>query len=428
LRGARIVDPSSNMNRITDLLIVKGVIQEIGKWTQDASDIRIVDGTGKTVVPGFFDMHVHLREPGREDEETIASGCRAAAAGGFTEIACMPNTQPPIDNRSQVEFILERASDGPVQVHPVACITRAQAGEELTEMGELVQAGAVGFSDDGKPVERAVLMRRALEYAGMFRKPIIEHCEDRTLSENGVMHEGWVATALGMRGIPSVAEDVLVARDLLIAEYTKGLLHIAHVSTGGSVRLIREAKARGVRVTAETCPHYMVLTDEAVRGFDTNTKMNPPLRTLDDQNALIEGLKDGTIDAIATDHAPHAVQEKETEFDAAPFGILGLETAVGLMLTHLVRSKRLSLEDLIHKMSIQPRKILNLPEVHIQKGADADLTILDTEYTWKVDANRFESQSRNSPFHGWELVGTSVGIVHRHFFYNKPEVMWNVRT
>ncbi len=428
LRGVRILDPSTRTNRTADLLIVKGVIQEIGKWTLDASDIRVVDGTGKTVVPGFFDMHVHLREPGREDEETVDSGCRAAAAGGFTEIACMPNTQPPIDNRSQVEFILERASNGPVQVHPVACVTIAQAGETLTEMGELVQAGAVGFSDDGKSLEKAVLMRRALEYAGMFRKPVIEHCEDRTLSENGVVNEGWIATSLGLRGIPSIAEDVLVARDLLIAEYTKGLLHIAHVSTRGSVRLIREAKARGVRVTAETCPHYLVLTDEAVHGFDTNTKMNPPLRTLEDQKALLEGLKDGTIDAIATDHAPHAVQEKETEFDVAPFGILGLETAVGLMLTHLVHSKELLLEDLVYKMSILPRKILDLPEVHIQKGADANLTILDTEARWKVDVNRFESKSRNSPFHGRELVGTSVGIVHRHFIYIKPEAMWNIRT
>lgn len=414
LQGGRVLDPASKVDRIADVFIADGQITQIGKMEQDLSDIHTVDCRGKVIVPGFMDMHVHLREPGREDEETISSGCRAAASGGFTEIACMPNTQPPIDSRGQVEYVLERASREPVQVHPVACITRGQAGEELTDMGELVQAGAVGFSDDGKPVEKAGMIRRALEYAGMFGKPVIEHCEDPTLSENGVMNEGWVSTALGMRGIPSIAEEVIVARDLLIAEYTRGHLHIAHVSTRGSVSLIREAKARGVRVTAETCPHYLVLTDEAVRSFDTQMKMNPPLRTEEDRKALIAGLKDGTLDVISSDHAPHAVHEKETEFDAAAFGILGLETALGLVLTHLVRKKLLSLEELVYKMSIRPREIFRLPEVRIQNGKSANLTILDLQFKWNVDVEGFKSISRNSPFHGWELFGISSGVYHRN--------------
>jgi dihydroorotase len=417
LAGARVVDPLSRLDAAADIFIADGTIQKIGPFGNDTAGIQVVDCSGKTVIPGLLDMHVHLREPGREDEETVETGCLAAAAGGFTEIACMPNTNPPLDSRSQVEFILERAAAGPVGVHPVACITRGQAGEELTEMSELVGAGVVGFSDDGKPIEKASVLRRALEYAGMFGKPIIEHCEDRTLSENGVMHEGWTSTRLGMRGIPSISEEVAVARDLTVAEYTQGPLHIAHVSTEGSVRLIREAKARGVRVTAETCPHYLVLTDEAVLDFDTNTKMNPPLRTEKDRLALIDGLRDGTLDAISTDHAPHAAQEKETEFDAAPFGIIGLETAVGLALSKLVRTRALTLENLIDKLSVQPRKIFRLPEIRIREGAPANLTVLDTECRWKVDVNGFESKSRNSPFHGWELIGKSVGIVHRRTFF-----------
>jgi dihydroorotase len=413
IRGARVFDPSVRLDRTADLFVAGGVLKKIGPFDQDTSDIRVVDAGGKLVIPGLFDMHVHLREPGREDEETVASGCRAAAAGGFTEIACMPNTHPPIDGRSQVEFILDRASGQPVRVHPVACITRGQNGEELTEMGELVQAGAVAFSDDGKSVEKAVLLRRALEYAGMFGKPVIEHCEDRTLAENGAMHEGWVSTSAGLRGIPSIAEEVAVARDLLIAEYTKGTLHIAHVSTGGSVRLIREAKSRGVRVTAETCPHYLVLTDEAVRRYDTQAKMNPPLRSEADRQALIAGLKDGTLDAVATDHAPHAVHEKDVEFDAAPFGIIGLETAVGLMWTELVGPKTISLDDLIRLMSSAPRKILGLPAVRIAEGEAANWTIIDPGRKWKIDADRFQSLSRNTPFHGRSCTGASAGIVHR---------------
>jgi dihydroorotase len=415
LKGARVFDPSVKLDRAADLFVADGVLQKIGRFDQDASDILVINAKGKTVIPGLFDMHVHLREPGREDEETVASGCRAAAAGGFTEMACMPNTQPPVDNRSQVEFILDRASGQPVRVHPVACITRGQHGEELTEMGELVRAGAAAFSDDGKPVEKAVLLRRALEYAGMFGKPVIEHCEDRSLSENGVMHEGWVSTSLGLRGIPSIAEEVMVARDLLVAEYTGGMLHIAHVSTQGSVRLIREAKSRGVRVTAETCPHYLVLTDEAVRQYDTQAKMNPPLRSESDRREVIAGLKDGTIDAVATDHAPHAVHEKDVEFDAAPFGILGLETAVGLMWTELVRTKTLSLEDVVRLMSAAPRKILGLPGVQISEGSQANWTLIDSDLEWTVDADRFQSQSRNTPFHGRKCTGASVGIVRQTY-------------
>jgi dihydroorotase len=364
-------------------------------------------------VPGLIDMHVHLREPGREDEETIESGSYAAAAGGFTAVCPMPNTQPPIDNRGLVEFIKKQSSRLLVDVFPIAAVTREQKGEELTEMADLIDAGAVGFSDDGRPVEKAGVLRRALEYAGMFGHPIIDHCEDRTLSECGVMNEGFVSALLGLRSIPPLSEEVAVARDLLIAEYTKGPLHIAHISTERAVRLIREAKKRGLRVTAETCPHYLVLTDEAVRSFDTNTKMNPPLRTAADQLALLDGLRDGTIDVIATDHAPHSIEEKETEYDAAAFGIVGLETAVGLIMTHLVEKGILTVDEMIAKMSVNPRRILNIPEVRIQKGEQANLTVLDPALEWKVDPKRFKSKSRNSPFGGWILKGKSAGVFNK---------------
>ncbi|MFC1570111.1 dihydroorotase, partial [bacterium] len=291
--------------------------------------------------------------------------------------------------------------------------TSGMAGEKLTEMGDMVEAGAVGFSDDGKPIITAALMRRALEYAKMFGKPIIDHCEDPTLADGGVMHEGQVSTALGMSSIPSIAEEVMVARDILIAEYTDGPLHIAHVSTAGSVRLIREAKARGVKVTAETCPHYLVLTDDAVRSFDTSTKMNPPLRSKDDQKALIQGLKDGTIDVIATDHAPHAIEDKECEFKVAAFGIVGLETALGLVWTQLVEKKLITLEQLIQRMSIAPRDILHLPENKIQKGMLANLTLIDPIINWTVDSLKFESKSKNTPFQDWELKGNAFGVINQ---------------
>ncbi|MBN2105016.1 dihydroorotase [bacterium] len=411
LKNARVVDPQVKLDQITDILIEKDIIRKIGPVREFKG--KTVDCKNKIVIPGMMDMHVHLREPGEEHKETVITGCHAAAAGGFTELACMPNTKPPIDCRSDVEFIKERAENHLVNVHPIAAVTIGQAGEQLTEMGDMIEAGAAGFSDDGKPVLTAALMRRALEYATMLGKPVIDHCEDLSLSESGVMHEGKISAVLGMPSIPSIAEEIIVARDLLIAEYTEGLLHLAHISTAGAVRLIREAKSRGVRVTAETCPHYLVLTDEAVRGFNTLTKMNPPLRSENDQKMLIRGLKDGTIDTIATDHAPHAIEDKECEFQVAAFGIIGLETAFGLIWTHLVEKKLLTLEELILKMSVHPRQILQLPENKIESGAPANLTLVDPDIMWTVDNTAFESKSKNMPFQDWKLKGKTFGVINR---------------
>jgi dihydroorotase len=414
LKHARVVDPRLKLDEIADILIDKDRIKKIGSIPQFKG--KTIDCTDKIVMPGLIDMHVHLREPGQEHKETIKTGCNAAAAGGFTEICCMPNTKPPIDCRSDVEFIRERAGGHLVEVHPIAAVTMNLEGEKLTEMADMIEAGAVGFSDDGKPVSTAGLLRRSLEYAGMFGKPIIDHCEDITLSGDGVMHEGLVSTALGMKAIPAVSEEVTVARDVLVAEYTGGPLHIAHVSSAGSVRLIRDAKKRDVRVTAETCPHYLVLTDESVRSFDPFVKMNPPLRSLPDQKALLAGLKDGTIDVIATDHAPHAIEDKECEFQSAAFGIVGLETALGLIWTHLVEKKILSLEQLIDKMAVQPRKILGLPIRLIEEGAVANMTLFDPNAQWQVDSGVFESKSKNMPYQGWKLKGKSIGVINQGKF------------
>jgi dihydroorotase len=357
----------------------------------------------------LIDMHVHLRQPGREDKETIASGTMAAARGGFTAVCCMPNTDPVNDTRSVTEFILDTAKrEGAVQVYPVGAITKGLKGEELAEIGELSEAGCVAISDDGRPVMNAELMRRAMEYATMFDLPVIQHSEDLHLSGRGVVHEGFVSTELGLRGIPSASEAAMVARDLLLAELTGARLHIAHVSAAESVRLIREAKTRGVQVSCETTPHHITLTEEAVRGFNTNAKMNPPLRSEADRQALLDGLRDGTIDVIATDHAPHTVQEKEQEFDPAPCGVIGLETALAVTLTTLVASGVLSLSGAIAKLSSEPARILKLPKGQIAEGADADLTIIDPTREWEVDAGAFASKSRNTPFHGWRLKGQTV--------------------
>lgn len=414
LRGGRVFDPRVDLDQKADILIVNGKIAKIGSEAKEGFDGEEVDLTGAVIVPGFMDMHVHLREPGREDEETIESGCLAAAAGGFTEIACMPNTQPPIDERSRVEFILDRAKDQLVTVHPIAAVTKGQKGEELTEMGELIEAGVVAFSDDGRPVEQAVVFRRALEYLRMFGRPLISHCEELSLSEGGMMNEGVVSTLLGFHGIPSLSEECAVVRDILIAEYTGGVIHIAHVSTARAIHWIKEAKFRGVKVTAETCPHYLVLTEEAVRSFDPNTKMNPPLRTESDQKALWEAVKDGTLDALATDHAPHSEEEKDAEFQSAAFGIIGLETAVGIMLTYGVHQGRLVLRELVERLAIAPRRILGLPENPIQEGAKANLTFLNLDLKWKVDKHRFFSKSRNTPFHNWELKGAPIGVYNNN--------------
>lgn len=409
--GGRVIDPESRFDRIADIFIQDGLIKKISAGTareKAFTKIRakeVIDAKGKIVVPGLIDMHAHLREPGREDEETIYTGSCAAVAGGFTSVCCMPNTEPPIDNQETVKFVYAKAKEAKCKIFCVGAVTKAQKGEELTEIFDLVQAGVVAISDDGKPVSNSQLMRSALEYCKMFDLPIISHCEDLSLSSCGVMHEGFVSTSLGMNGIPSIAEEVMVARDLKLAEFTRGRIHIAHVSTQGSVDLIREAKRRRIKVTCEVTPHHFALTDEAVKTFDTNVKVNPPLRTRKDVGAIRKGLKDGTIDSIATDHAPHAVEEKEVEFDFAPFGMVGLETALGLVVTELINKEVLSWAQAIAKLTLNPSRILNLKGGRIKRDFPADLTIIDPKASWVVNPKEFQSKSKNSPFGGKKLWG-----------------------
>ena len=405
IKKGHIIDPANKVDENLDILIADGKIVKIGKHgTISPGGAEVVDAAGKLVVPGLIDMHAHLREPGYEYKETIATGTAAARAGGFTSVCCMPNTNPVNDNRAVTEFILAQAGSASARVFPVGAITKGSTGEELAEMGELFSAGCHAISDDGKPVMNASVMRRAMEYSKIFDMLVISHCEDRALSGKGVMNEGVVSTELGLRGIPRSAEDVMTARDISLSELTGCRLHIAHVSTAGSVRLIRDAKARGVKVTAETCPHYFSLTEEAVRGYNTMAKMNPPLRTADDVAAIKQGLKDGTLDVVATDHAPHALDEKSGEFDYAPFGIVGLETALGLTLK-LVDEGILSLTEAIRRLSVNPALILKLNKGMLAVGADADVTIIDPKAEWIVDAAQFRSKARNTPFDGWKLKG-----------------------
>jgi dihydroorotase len=408
LEGGRIVDPSRGLDRVADLLIDGDRIAAIGD-DLDAAGAEVIDAAGLVVAPGFIDMHVHLREPGHEYKETVATGTAAAAAGGFTGVACMPNTVPVNDNRAVTELITERAEEvGAVPVYPIGCVSVGQQGEALAEIGELVAGGCVAVSDDGYPVATAELMRRALEYTQMFGVPVIEHCEDLSLSRKAPMNEGQVSTALGLKGHPTAAEDIIVARDIALAELTGGRLHCAHVSSGGAVRMIRDAKARGVDVTCEVTPHHFTLTDEAVRDFDTNTKMNPPLRGQADVDAILEGLADGTIDAIASDHAPHHADEKALEFDLAPFGIVGLETAVPLAIDRMLHGGQVSLSRLVDLLAVNPARILGLDRDGLAEGAAAHVTVLDLERVAKVDVAGFASKGRNTPFDGWELKGWPV--------------------
>ncbi|WP_290664098.1 dihydroorotase [Ignavibacterium sp.] len=422
LKNSSAINPAQNLNeKEFDILIEDGIIKQTGKNLKLNSDEgKTIDLSGKIIVPGFFDMHVHLREPGREDEETVESGCNAAANGGFTAVACMPNTEPAIDSAEVVEFIKKQASNHLVDVYPVAAASLGRKGEVLSPMAELKDAGAVGFSDDGVSIKSSSLLKRALEYSLMFDLPIIEHCEDESLA-GGAMNESINSTLLGLPAIPNVAEDLIVMRDILLAEYTGGRVHIAHISSANAVNMVREAKKKGIKVTAEVTPHHFTLTDDAVKTYDTNTKMNPPLRTRKDVDAIIEGLKDGTIDCIATDHAPHSIEEKEMEFEYAPNGIVGLETSLGLAFTELLHKKILSLEELILKYAINPRKILNLQIPLIQIGSRANLTILDTEIVWTVDKTKFLSKSRNTPFHRKLLTGKAIGVINncKMFFEGK---------
>jgi len=414
LRGGRIIDPSQQLDDQMDLLIEGGTIAAFGKELTRAggeSDLAILELEGKLVVPGLIDMHTHLREPGFEYKETVRTGSLAAAAGGFTSIACMPNTDPVNDTRSVTEFILRKAREcGVVNVYPVAAVSKSSEGAVITEFADLRDAGAVAFSDDGKSVMNSGLMRRALEYAHTLGMPVISHCEDMDLAGGGAANEGAVATRLGLRGIPNIAEDLMVGRDIAIAEYTGTAVHIAHVSTAGAVKLVREAKSRGVKVTAEAAPHHFTLTDEALKDYDTNAKVNPPLRTLADVNAVKEGLKDGSLDAVASDHAPHSTLEKDVEFDYASSGMIGLETSLALSL-RLVEEGVLSLNQLVAKMSTNPARILKIPKGTLKVGADADVTVIDPDQEWTVDARTFQSLSKNTPFNGWRLRGRALFTV-----------------
>lgn len=417
LRGGSVLDPETGEQRQADVFIRGGRIEALGS-NLDASDFPVFDCTGKLISPGWMDMHVHLREPGYEHKETIATGCRAAASGGFTAVACMPNTNPPIHTRDVVEFVIERAESTIVDVHPIACVSKSRKGKELTEMADLSDGGAVAFSDDGAPVQNAGLMRRALEYSSSIGRPIINHMEDLTLNPEGHMNEGEVASRLGIPGIPGLAEEVMIARDVLLAEFTGGHVHVAHISTRMAVDLVRRAKARGVRVTAETCPHHFALTDESVdeSGFSTHTKMHPPLRSRADVEAIKEGLRDGTIDAICTDHAPHATFEKEVEFIAAPFGILGLETAWGLTGRELIDRGILTVAEAVRKLTVEPRRILRLPVPRISPGEDANLTVFDATTRWTFESRHIRSKSKNTPFVGTEMVGRAWAVYNKGRF------------
>ncbi len=407
VKGGRVLDPSQGVDAALDVLLADGKVEKLGKRLA-ARGAEVIEADGLVVCPGFIDIHTHLREPGHEDKETIASGTRAAAAGGFTAVCAMPNTDPVNDTAGITRAIVERArSEGVTRVYPIGAITRGQNGEELSEFGDLQQAGCVAFSDDGKPVASARMMRRALEYARTFSVVLIDHCEEATLAERACMNEGPVATLLGLCGAPAAGEAIMVERDVLLAELTGGRVHIAHVSAAASLDAVRRGKARGVKVTAEVTPHHLFLTDAVVResGYDTSTKMNPPLRSESDRVAVLEGLRDGTIDCIATDHAPHTVDDKHVEYDQAAFGIVGLETAVPLCLDRLVGPGVVALPQLVALFSTNPARVLGLPGGTLVPGSPADVTLLDLAKRGTVDPARFASRSRNTPFGGWTLRG-----------------------
>jgi dihydroorotase len=406
IKNIRIVDPSQKKDYVGDIFVENGKI--VSKLSKNAS--KDIDGKGKIAVPGLIDIHSHLREPGQEDKETIYTGTRSAAKGGITTVFCMPNTKPVIDNAPTVEFILLKAQkEGLVNVFPIGCATKGSKGLELAEIGILKKAGIVAVSDDGLPISNSQIMRRTLEYTKMFKLCVISHSQDIELSKDGVMNEGKNSTVLGLRGIPSQAEEVMVSRDIMLAELTGGYLHIAHVSTAGSVDLIRQAKKKGIKVTAETCPHYFTLTDDAVKVYDANTKMNPPLRQQKDADAIKQGLRDGTIDCIATDHAPHMQEEKNREFDLAPFGIIGFETALSLILNELVDKGVLGITDAIAKMTSNPAKIFNLfQRGSLKDGSIADITIIDPKYSYEFKEESIISKSKNSPFIGRKFNGGAV--------------------
>jgi dihydroorotase len=408
IRGGRVIDPASGLDQITDLLLADGKVNQIGPRLGSAG-AEIIDAAGLIVTPGLIDIHVHLREPGDEDEETIATGSAAAVAGGFTSIACMPNTQPSLDDEAAIEFIYRQASRANLcNVYPVGAVTKGRQGGELAEMGQMVRAGAVGFSDDGVGIAGTGVMFRALQYVRMFDKPILQHCEDHEMAAGGVMNGGETATRLGLPGINPIAEELMIQRDLALVKQTGSRYHVCHISTAGSVELVRRGKAAGLPVTAEVCPHHLLLSEEACINYDTNYKMNPPLRTRGDVEACLQGVVDGTIDCLVTDHAPHGIQEKEREFLYAPFGIIGMETALPLFIKALIAPGLLTWPEMIRRMTINPAKVLALHKGTLAPGAGADVTLIHPDLKWTIDARLFRSKSRNCPFDGQEVTGRAV--------------------
>ena len=406
LKGGRIVDPSQDHDAVADLLIENGKIASIGANIAGPDGADTIDVSGKVVAPGLVDVHVHFREPGKEDAETVATGARSAAAGGFTSVCAMPNTDPVTDNQAAVGFVVKQANAARgARVFPYGAVSIGQQGEQLAEFAKLIEAGAVALSDDGRPVVSSHLMRTALEYAQTFGVPVADHCEEPALATRGSMHEGVVSTRLGLKGIPAAAEEIMVARDVVLSDLTSGHVHLCHMSTRGSVDIIRRAKDNGLKVTAEVTPHHLTLTHEECEGYNTNAKMNPPLREAADVAAVREGLKDGTLDMIATDHAPHHYEAKERDFDDAPFGIIGLETALALCLTDLVEKGLLTLAELIRRMSTDPARLFHLEGGTLARGKPADIVVFDPSATWTVDPARFLSKSRNTPYAGRELMG-----------------------
>lgn len=411
ITNGRVIDPSQGIDQVAELWIDNGRIVGIGPQPH-LQATRVIDPTGKIVCPGLIDMHVHLREPGREEDETIATGTAAALAGGVTSVACMPNTEPALDSQAGAEFVyLQAERAGNANVFPVGALTKGRQGQELAEIGGLVTGGAVGFTDDGSPVVSAEIMRRALEYCRMFDKAVLSHCEDLDLSRGGVMHEGFESMRLGLRGIPAAAEEIIVYRDIELAQMTGARLHVLHVSTAGSVDLIRQARKKGVRVTGEACPHHFTLTDKELRRFDSNFKVAPPLRTEEDRQAILEGLRDGTLEVIASDHAPHAPEKKMRELDQAPNGLIGLESLLPVCVVALIEPGHLTWPQLIEKLTINPARVLGIDRGTLQPGAPADVTVLDPSAEWTIDPEKFRSKSRNCPFAGWKVRGRAEVVI-----------------